>query len=160
MAVVETNRQAGVEFTQDRNLLGAAFLIKKLQALGALDGGQIIRAAIRVGMNEAKKLAAQKIHVGKRMHRTYKGRLVAPGFGQRSLRVVVTQKTDSGLPAALLGVRKEAYYQSQFLERGTSKMRAYPWLRSAFYNSQDAQKRAIVAYLQKRLLKIAKDGTP
>jgi HK97 gp10 family phage protein len=144
----------------DGALAGSADLIKKLQALGALDNGNIMLGALRAGMKEALKLAQNKIPVGTRMHRTYQGRLVAPGFGKRNLRIVTTRKTDSGLPAALLGVRKEAYYETQFLELGTSKMRAQPWLRSAFYNSQDAQKRAIVAYLQKRLEKLIKTGTP
>lgn len=144
----------------DGALQGSADLIKKLQALGALDNGNIMLGAVRAGMKEAQKLAEQKIPVGRRMHRTYKGRVVAPGFGKRSLRIVTTRKTDSGLPAALLGVRKEAYYETQFLERGTSKMKAQPWLRSAFYNSQGAQQRAIVAYLKKRLEKLISTGTP
>lgn len=146
--------------TQDSALAGAADLIKKLQALGALDDGKIAIGAVRAGMKEALKLAQVKIPVGTRVHRTYKGRLVTPGFGKRSLKIVTTRKTDDGLPAALLGVSKEAYYETQFLERGTSKIKAQPWLRPAFYNSQDAQKAAVVAYLQKRLLKIAATGTP
>lgn len=144
----------------DGALAGAADCIRKLQALGALDNGKIALGAVRAGIQPAFTAAEAKIPVGTRMHRTYKGRLVAPGFGKRSLVIVTTKKTNDGLPSALLGVRGEAYYETQFLERGTSKMRAQPWLRSSFYSTQDAMEAAMVAYLQKRLAKLAKDGTP
>jgi HK97 gp10 family phage protein len=144
----------------DGALIGASDLLKKLDALGALDNGNIIKGTVRAGMQPAKQAAITKIPVGTRLHRTYKGRLVAPGFAKRSIRVVVTSKTDSGNIAALLSVRAEAYYAVQFVERGTSKMKAQPWLRSAFFNTQNDQKAAMVAYLNKRLIKIAMTGTP
>lgn len=147
-------------FVQDRALAGAADLIAKLQALGALDDGKIARGAVHAGMGAVLKNAQTKIPVGTRLHRTYKGRLVAPGFGRRSLRIVTTTKTDDGLIAALLGVRAEAYYETQFLEKGTKKIRGTHWLQQSFSDSQDAMKTATVAYLQKRLLKIAATGTP
>lgn len=149
---------------RDGALAGAADLIKKLQALGALDNGKISLGAVRAGMNVSLDAARVKIPVGSRAHRTYKGKPVQPGFGRASLRVVTTSKTDSGLPAALLSVRKEAYYETQFLERGAPRhrgpIRAQPWLVPAFYNSRAGMETAIVAYLQKRLAKIAKDGRP
>lgn len=144
----------------DGALAGSADAIKKLQALGALDDGKIIKGAVRAGISAVKDAATQKIPVGTRLHRTYKGRLVAPGFSKRSIKIVVTTKTDDGNVAALLGVKAEAYYAVQFVERGTSKMKAQPWLRPAFYGSADEQKTRIVAYLQKRLNKIAVTSTP
>lgn len=143
---------------RDGGLAGSADLIKKLSVLAALDGRKIVRGAVRAGMNETKKLAQQRIHVGKRMHFTYKGRLVQPGFGKANITIVTTQKHDDGRIAALLGVHREAFYQTQFLERGTSKMRAFPWLRSSFYDSKDEQERAMVAYLNHWLLKVSATG--
>lgn len=148
------------DFTKDSALAGSAALIQKLQALGALDDGKIARGAVHAGMAEVLKNAQMKIPVGTRLHRTYKGRLVAPGFGRRSLRIVTTTKTDDGLIAALLGVRAEAYYETQFLEWGTKKIRGTHWLMQSFNDSQDAMKGATVTYLQGRLLKIAQSGTP
>lgn len=145
---------------KDYGLAGSSVLIEKLQALGALDDGKIARGAVRAGMTETLKLAQTRIPVGTRIHRTYKGKVVAPGFGKASLRIVTTTKTDDGLPAALLGVRKEAYYETQFLEWGTKKIRGKHWLLQAFNSSQSAMRGAMVVYLQKRLLKIAKDGKP
>lgn len=144
----------------DGALAGSADLIKKLQVLGALDNNNITRGAVRAGMNATKAIALTRIPVGHRIHKTYKGRTVAPGFGKRSLRVIVTSRTDSGNVAALLGVDPEAYYETQFLERGTSKIRATHWMSSSFYDSKDEQETGMVAYLQKRLTKIALTGTP
>lgn len=145
----------------DSALTGVADVVKKLQALGKLDDGKIMIAAVRVGMNQVLKPAQDRIPVGTRLHRTYKGRLVTPGFAKRSLHVVATGKTKSGrAAAALLSTSKEGFYVPQFLERGTSKIAAKPSLIPAFYESQDAQKRAITAYLQTRLAKIARDGKP
>lgn len=147
-------------FAKDGALAGAAECIQKLQALGALDGGSIARGAVHAGMTEVLKLAQAKIPVGTRIHRTYKGRLVAPGFGRSSLRIVTTTKTNDGLIAALLSVRAEAYYETRFLEKGTRKIRGVHWLLQSFNQAQDAMKGATVAYLQKKVLKLAADGTP
>lgn len=145
----------------DSALAGAADAIKKLQALGALDNGKIMLGAVRAGMTEVLAPARDAAPVGTRMHRTYKGRLVAPGYAKSTLHVVVTSKTKSGRPAAaLLSTSKEGYYAPQFIERGTSRRAATPWLVPAFFSSQDSQKEAVVAYLRKRLEKIARDGKP
>lgn len=147
--------------SRDGALAGAGDAIRKLQALGALDNGKIMLGAVRAGMNEVLKPAQDAAPVGTRSHKTYKGNQVSPGFAKRSLHIVVSTKNKSGRPAAaLLSTSKEGYYAVQFIERGTSKIKAQPWLRPAFFNSQEAQKRAVVAYLQKRLAKIAKDGKP
>lgn len=143
--------------SKDGALAGSADAIAKLQALGALDDGKIVRGTVRAGMNETLKVARTKIPVGHRLHRTYKGRLVAPGFGKSSLRIVTTTKTDDGLQAALLSVSKEAYYETQFLEWGTKKIRGLHWLLQSFNQTQGQIKGAAVYFLQKRLLKIAKD---
>lgn len=149
-----------VDSAKDGALAGSADLIAKLQALGALDNGKIALGAVRAGMNVAKSYAENRIYIGKKPHRLYTGELVAPGYGLKNLRVVTTNKTDNGLTAALLSVRKKAFYQVQFIERGTSKMEAHPWLRRSFFASQDGQKAAVIDYLRKRVLKLAKDGKP
>lgn len=105
--------------------------------------GKILRAGVSGAMNDVKKRAAQLIPVGSVAHRTYKGRLVAPGFAKRSLKVV-TRVDKSGFKAsAVLGVRTEAFYAIQFVELGTSKMPARPWLRTAFSGSKDPSVRKI-----------------
>lgn len=146
-------------FVQSPYLLGAKDLFDKLVTLEGLDSGNIIKAAVRAGLNVAKKAAIEKIPKGTEPFRTYTGRLVAPGFASRNLKLIVVLSKDKTVAQALLGVTKEAYYAVQFVERGTSKMAAQPWLRPAFYATGNAQQAAMVAYLQKRVNKIAQTGT-
>lgn len=143
----------------DGPLAGSADLIKKLALIGGLDDGKIIVSAVRAGLTEAKKVAIQKIPKGTRSHRTYKGRIVAPGFASRNIKIIVQRRSDKKGATAMLGVAKEAYYAVQFVERGTKKMAKQPWLRPAFYETADKQQSTMVAYLNKRFAKIAKDGT-
>lgn len=152
--------------SSDGPLQGAADLVRKLKALGALDDGKIIAGAVRAGMKPALEAARNLIPVGTREHRSYKtkggggGFLLAPGHAKRSLRIVVVKRGDKQGATALLSTDKAGYYAVQFVERGTVKMKKEPWLRPAFNSTQQQQQAAIVAYLQKRILKIAKDGTP
>lgn len=141
-------------------LQGAADLTRKLKALGALDDGKIIAGAVRAGMRPALLAARALIPVGTKEHHSYKGRLLPPGHAKSSLRIVVVKRGDKQGATALLSTDKEGYYAVQFVERGTEKMQAEPWLRPAFNSTQQQQQAALVAYLQKRILKIAKDGTP
>lgn len=148
-------------FAESPHLSGAADLYKKLTVLGGLDSGNLIRGSVRAGMNAAKKAAKERIPVGTEAFRTYTGRLVAPGFASRNIKMITVLSKDKTTATAILGVSKEAYYAVQFVEMGTSKMAAQPWLRPAFYATSGAQQEGMVAYLQKRFDKIAKskDGS-
>lgn len=143
---------SGVTVTSDGGLLGAAELSRRLVALGQQP---ITRADIRGAIEPAYQKAVQTIPVGSEAHRTYKGRLVAPGFSQRSLRVVSRVDKNGTIVSAALGVRKEAYYAVLFTELGTSKIPARPWLRPALRTTQDNQQRVLGASIKRRLERIA-----
>lgn len=85
---------------------------------------------------EAAEPIAQRaralIPVGVDAHRTYKGREVQPGFARANIRVKVTLNKDKTAASAAVGVQPEAFYAVQFVELGTSKMPAQPWLRPAY----------------------------
>ncbi len=144
----------------DGALQGVGELIAKLRAMKNMDDGKIIRGVARTGIRPAFTAARQNIKIGTEAFRTYRGRLVAPGFAYRNIRIVTTLSGDKQRADALLGVSKEAYYATQFLERGTSKMRAQPWIRSAFFSTKDAQLNRMKDYLNGWLIKLAasKDG--
>lgn len=146
-------------FVESPYLAGARDLYNKLVVLGGLDSGNITRNAVRAGIKAAYTAAQARIPVGDQAFRTYTGRLVGPGFAKRNIRVISVLSKDKTTATAILGVRKEAYYAVQFVELGTSKMAAQPWLRPAFYGSGAAQQEGIVAYLQKRVNKIAATGS-
>lgn len=145
-------------FVDSPHLAGAKDLYDKLTILYHLDSGNITRNAVRAGIGAAYKAAKTRIKKGDQAFRTYTGRLVGPGFASRNIRVISVLSKDKTSATAILGVRKEAYYAVQFLERGTSKMAAQPWLRPSFYGTAAEQQRGIVQYMQKRIDKIAKTG--
>lgn len=118
--------------------------------------GPVLRKGVRDGMAEPMKQAKALIAVGTEPHLTYKGKLVAPGFAQRSI-VRRTKVDRSGLSAScVLGVLDEAFYAVAFLELGTSKMAARPWLRPAFAANRDPAIRALGADLNAWILDVAK----
>lgn len=137
-------------------LEGVAELTRKLDALGKLEEGKALRAAVRAGIKPATERAKAMAPVGEVAHKTYKGRLVAPGFLRRSIRSVTKLSKDKQKATALLGVRAEAFYGVQFVELGTSRMPASPWLRPAFEATQTEQQKALAASLKKSVEKAAK----
>jgi HK97 gp10 family phage protein len=137
-------------------LEGVAELMSKLDALGRLEDGKTLRAAGRRAGRVIVDRARALIPKGTVAHRTYKGRLVAPGFASRSIRYVATVSKDKQKVTVLVGVRAEAFYAVQFVELGTSKMGKQPWLRPAFQSTIDQQQSAIADHLRATIEKIAK----
>lgn len=137
---------------------GVAELERKLLGLGSVASIPILRAAARAGIKPAFERAQATIPVGSEAHRTYKGRLVAPGFSKRSLRIVTRATSDGRRVSAAIGVRKEAFYAVLFKELGTSKMAATPWLRPAMASTQGAQLAAFAAKLKERVDKVVGSG--
>lgn len=139
---------------------GGLFGAKELSAqLSELKDGldvKVMRAAVRAGIQPAFEKAQRDIPIGLDAHRTFDGRLVAPGFSQRSLRVVTRVSPDRKTVSAALGVRREAFYAVLFTELGTSKMRARPWLRPALRETQDQQQAALAAKLKQKIEAVAK----
>ncbi len=135
-------------------LEGVAELERKLLALGSVASVPILRSAARAGIRPAYDRAQQTVPVGNEPHRTYKGRLVAPGFAKRSLRIVTRASADGRRVSAAIGVRKEAFYAVLFLELGTSKAPARPWLRPAMSSTQSQQLAAFSAKLRERVDKV------
>lgn len=140
----------------DRALQGGRELAKKLDELGKQAQGKALRAAVRAAMQPALKAARESIPVGEIEHKTYKGRLVAPGFAKRSLKVVARLDRTGQKAAAVLGVKNEAFYAVNFLELGTAKMPARPWLRPAFERTIDAQIDAFAKAARKQIEKLAR----
>lgn len=120
-------------------LTGLAEAEAKLRQLGAVVAAPIMKKAVRAGIQPAKQRAQQNAPTGQVAHRTYKGRLVAPGFGKRSIRVITTASQDKRTFSAALGVRREAHYMVNFVEVGSAKMAAQPWLRPAMAATKDEQ---------------------
>lgn len=142
-------------------LEGVDALNRKLKEFGPKLQQRYIRAALRAGMKPVLDQAKANIPVwvppehSSGLHRTYKGRLVSAGFAKRSLRIITTQIKD-GAASALLGVRREAYYVLQYIERGTSKYPAHPWLAPSFKARKDQALKAFADKLREGVEKLAK----
>lgn len=96
---------------------------------------KVQKAALRKATKEASDLvvaaARSAIPIGVDAHKTYKDRLVAPGFASRNIKAVVRVSRDLTRAFARIGVSKEAFYAVNFVELGTSRQAAQPWLRPA-----------------------------
>lgn len=136
-------------------LEGTAQLAKQLEDLGKALSVPIMRAAVRAGVKPVVAKAAQLIPVGTVAHKTYKGRIVQGGFAKSSIAIVTKSSNGGTTVSAAVGVRKEAFYALQFVERGTKKMRPQAWLNPAFLSTQVEQQTALADKLRERIEAIA-----
>jgi HK97 gp10 family phage protein len=137
-------------------LQGVAELTRKLNELGAATAGKELRGTARSAMRHVYELAKLAIPVGTVPHTTYKGRRVFGGFARRTLRLISFVNKRTGSVEAIVGPSKEAYYATAFVELGTSKMAARPWLRPAFAYAKGKVLTEIGTQLRKRLERIAR----
>lgn len=137
-------------------LEGVADLTTKLTELGAKVAGKELRGTVKAAIETALHAARVNIPVGSEPHKTYKGRIVTPGFALASIDTKIGLEKKTGTAYALLGVRPEAFYALAFRELGTATQAADPWLRPAFEESEDAMLRTIASELRDRVEKVAK----
>lgn len=128
----------------------------RLKKLSESTTGSILRVAANKGIQPAAKKARATIPKGKFAHKTYKGNTVAPGFASRSIRVQTRLSRDKQSALAQLGVLPEAFYATQFVELGTSRQRAQPWLVPSFESTVKEQQSSVAESLKKSLEKAAK----
>lgn len=145
----------------DQRLEGYSDLSAKLAELGsAAQQASALRAAVATPMKGVLEKAQQNIAIvspGERQwHKTYRGRYVTAGFASRSLRLKTRLNGAKTAATAVVGLLAEAFYAAIFLELGTSKIRAKPWLVPAFRGSEDALIAGVGATLLKRIASIAK----
>ena len=109
---------------------GAKELERKLKRLSAAASGRVIRTAVNFAMTPALKDARANAPKGGVPHKTYKGRVVAPGFLSRSIKKKSKLARNKKTAWAWLQVDGEAFY-GKFIEQGTIKLQAKPWMRPA-----------------------------
>lgn len=144
--------------TISAELEGAPALTRKLRELGRLEDGKVLKSAGRAAGKVVVKRAQALIPVNKvnKLHKTYKGRYVAPGFAKRSIKYITVLSKDKQKVTVSVGVRKEAFYAVSFVEMGTSRMPAQRWLRPAFQSTSSEQQKALTTHLKKAIEKIAR----
>jgi HK97 gp10 family phage protein len=137
-------------------LEGARELSRQLAELGVAVQGRVLRASVKEAMLPTFRRALSTVPVGTVPHKTYKGQTVEPGFAQQHLQLKTWLSKDKSAAAAMVGVSPEAYYVLQFIEIGTSKFPAAPWLTPAFEASKDAAVQQITQEMRTRIERIAK----
>lgn len=137
-------------------LEGARELDAKLQELGKSVRGRALRKAVTEAMKPARQAALARVPQGSAMHRTYKGRLVAPGFTSRNVLIASSLDRTKERATARLGVAPEAFYALQFIERGTFKDKPQPWLAPSFESSRGAVETDLTDTLRAQILKAAR----
>ncbi len=129
------------------------FLVK---ALGALEDGKVLRKVVRAAFKPTYQAALVAIPVGTVMHRTYRGRIVAPGFAKSTLKLKTSVSKDKQMARATIGVGAEAFYVMQFVELfGQYGQPPRPWLRPVFYGHRGEQQALLASGLKKEILRIA-----
>lgn len=140
----------------DSQLQGFKQLSKKLRALGPSVGGKFLRQSVSSAMNPAMRKARAKAPRGTREHRTYKGRLVAPGFLSRNIKKNSFKSRDGRFATASIRVKQEAFYGNRFVEFGTQYQQPQPWLGPAFDESREEMLTNIEKELLKRINRVSK----
>lgn len=100
---------------------GLKELSSKLNALERTVAGKTLRSAAMLATTPAMKRMKATAPRGKKLHRTYKGNLVAPGFLSRSIKRKSTYR--NGRAKVSVGVKKEAFYGVLFVDPGTKPHR-------------------------------------
>lgn len=127
-------------------LSGFKELDAKLRALAGDATGRELRTALFQASQPGLKAIRAAAPVGTVAHKTYKGRLVAPGFLSRNIRRKNLLRTGNGHAAVLIGPADEAFYAT-FLEHGTQHAGAQPFLERAFQSAIPA----MIARFKERL---------
>lgn len=116
---------------------GLASLSRKLSELGDAAAGKALRSALMTASLPALRNIQAAAPVGSKAHRTYKGRIVAPGFLRRNIRRKSLLAKDKSRAIVLIGPAQEAFY-AQFIERGKKGYAPHPFMEQAFESSQHA----------------------
>lgn len=136
-------------------LEGVADVTRQLTSLGFKVAAKELRGTVKEAISLALHAARSNIPVGTEYHRTYKGRLVSPGFALANIDTKIGFDKRSGAAYALLGVRSEAFYALAFTELGTSTQAAQPWLVPAFEGTKDPMLATVASELRRRVESIA-----
>lgn len=121
----------------DSRLEGVPELTAALNELGVKFTAKELKRTVREALEIAEHRARANMPQGTEPHKTYRGRLVSPGYAISTLHIETRLDKRTGSAIASLGVGREAFYAVQFVELGTAHHAAQPWLRPAFEVSED-----------------------
>jgi len=133
----------------ESKLHGVKDLQSKLEKLDSAVAAKALRQAAMLATTPAVREMRAAAPVGQEAHRTYKGRLVAPGFLSRSIKR--TSRLRNGVATVLIGVRREAFYGLHFIELGTKYISAQPWFTLVFERNKNTMLRRFREQLRRKI---------
>jgi hypothetical protein len=136
----------GYNFSDTRQITGVRELSLQLSKMGAAAGGKALRSAVMSASLPALNAAIAAAPVGNPPYkskdrrgssdpypkRTYKGRLVIPGFLKSQIRRRSYISNDKTVASVRIAPTAEAFYGVNFIEFGTAKIAKRPWLEPSF----------------------------
>ena len=143
-------------------LIGLKELGAKLDKLSSKQSGQVLRkaanAAVKPVIAAARvNLIATADHKNFRPHKTYKGNpILTPGYAARHIGSKVSLSRDKRKVFAFIGVHREAFYATQFLELGTSRYAKEPWLVPALESTQSQTLTTFANAFKQHIEKVAR----
>ena len=136
---------------------GFAELERALKELSVVKQRRAIRNAARASLLPVEKSAKQLVPKGTRPHKTYKGRLVGPGFASRNINRSSGMSKDGATFFATVGTKKEGFYVRQFIEGVVdAPQKPQPWLRPAYEVNRGKVKKLFAQKLREQIIKQAK----
>ncbi len=138
-------------------LTGAQQLSRQLQKMGAEMGGKALRSAAMSSMLPVLKTAISNAPINDRDYKkvSHKGNPLFPGYLKRNIARKGILSRDKRFVRVMVGPKPEAFYGTAFVELGTSKIPAQPWLEPALRSNKDL----VVKKLRERLKKIIEKAT-
>lgn len=104
-------------------LAGIKELNLKLSRLERKVGVRVLTSALQKATTPVRRQMRHAIPKGTEPHRTYRGVLVSPGFAKRSIKRVTGKKyLSKGRLSIAMGVRAQAFYAINFIDRGPHKV--------------------------------------
>ena len=100
-----------------------AQLVKRFDQLEASVGVSVLRSAMRSALKPTLVLMAQQAPHGTKAHRSYRHRLLPPGFlsAKGTLRLLIKKNKVGGVLDAVIGVRREAFYGVLYYDKGVAQ---------------------------------------
>jgi HK97 gp10 family phage protein len=147
--------------TRSIHIEGIEELSAKLEALTSKEKVSVLRKAgkdaVEPVLSEARaRIPQSKLNQYENGRKNYKGVTIYAGHASRSVAAKVWVSRTGSVMAASIGVLKSAFYAVNFVELGTSKQAAQPWLRPALESTHNQVIDIIGAGLRVFIEKIAR----
>lgn len=142
--------------SKQKSLDGLELLLKRLGALSAQTGGKVLREATNNAATPVVAEAKLRVPVSSdgRVRKSYKGNLITSGFAKRSIKK--RSQLIDGRAVVSIGVKKEAYYATLFVELGTRHQEAQPWLVPALEAQQHNVERRLIEQLRRKIDRVTR----